>query len=255
MRMLIDENRGKITPGLAAQFMGDHMDMCSDSMRPVGGIVSQLTNVTSAVFSPADFRFWVADGLSPVCNNTYRGFNLMDELADDAPNGRPDDLTSNDYVNTDDFRALRKYYEAFVSFSIPPTDAGAAFDKIEEAIAVKPDEATYRRVAAKMLLKRGDATAAMAHLNHALESVQSPSERAQAHLLLGFANDLLGKREDATECYRAALKLHESAAADILGSVNRFVVADAKKYAKIPYTAENAGKLEISFDNTSKYDL
>ena len=255
MRMLIDENMGEITPGLAAQFMGDHMDMCSDSMRPVGGIISQLTNVTSAVFSPADFNFWVADGLSPVCNNAYRGFNLMDELADDTPNGRPGDLAPNDYVNTDDFKSLRKYYEALVSFSIPPTDTGAALDKILEAIAIKPEEATYRRVAAKMMLKRGDARAASEHLNHALESVQSPSELAQAHLLLGFASDLLGKREDAAKCYQAALTVAESAGDGILSDVNRFIVVDAEKYSKVPFAEENAKKIEISFDNTSKYDL
>jgi hypothetical protein len=255
MRMLIDENLGEITPGLAAQFMGDHMDMCSDSMRPVGGIISQLTNVTSAVFSPADFNFWVADGLSPVCNNTYRGFNLMDELADDIPNGGPADLAPNEYVNTDDFRSLRKYYDALVSSSIPPTDHGAALQKIEEAIAIRPGEATYRRVAAKILLKRGDAGVAAEHLEHVLEAVQSPSERAQAHLLLGFARDLLGKREDATKCYEAALKIGESAGDGVLADVNPFVIADAKKYSTVPFTGESAKKIEISFDNTAMYDL
>jgi len=190
-----------------------------------------------------------------VCNNAYRGFNLMEELAEGASDGRPDDLAPNDYVNTDDFKALRKYYEALVSFSIPPTNAADAFDKIEEAISIKADEAIYRRVAAKMLLKRGDAEAASLHLERALESVQSPSERAQSHLLLGFANDLLGRREDAIKCYQDALKVAESAGDDILESVNRFVVADATKYSILPFTKEKAKKIEISFDNTSKYDL
>lgn len=258
MRMLIDDNRGGITPALAAQFMGDHMDMCSGGMRPVGGIVSQLTNVTSAVFSPADFDFWVADGLSPVCNNAYRGFNLMDELADDGggdDGGRPADLAPNDYVDTDDYKALRIYYEALVSFTIPPTDEKAALDKVGEAIALKPDEAIYRRLAAKMLLTRGDAEAASEHLRRTLECLQSPSELAQTHLLLGFACDLMGRRDDAAECYRETLKVADSAEDGILACVNRFVVADARKYSKAPFAIENAKKIEISFDQTSKYDL
>jgi hypothetical protein len=255
MRMLVDERAGVITPAVAASFMGDHMDMCSDSMRPVGGVISQLTNVTSAVFTPADFNFWVADGLSPVCNNTYVGFNLMRELADDAPDARPADLAPNDYVDTDDYKALRVYYEALVSFTIPPVDKKAAFEKVCEAIALHPDEAIYRRLAAKMALRRGDVEAASEHLGSALGCVQSPSELAQTHLLLGFASDLSGNRGEATQRYREALSIADAADDGILACVNRFVVADARKYSTAPFTFENAGKIEISFDSTAKYDL
>jgi hypothetical protein len=255
MRMLLREHMGRITPQLAAQFMGDHMDMCSDSLRPVGGIISQLTNVTSAVFHPADFVFWVADGLSPVCNNTYVGFNLMDELGDNGSGVEPAALAPNEYVETTDFEGLRKYYEAMVSFTVPPADARAALDKLEEAVALRPEEAIYRRMTAKMLLRRGDATAAAQHLTHALECGQGPSELAQTQVLLGFSNDLLGMRDDAVRCYREALKIAGSTREDILSSVNRFVVADAEKYSRVPFTSADAKKIEISFDIVSKYDL
>jgi hypothetical protein len=255
MRMLLEENRGKIDSALAAQFMGDHMDMCSDSMRPAGGVISQIINVTSAVFSPADFNFWVADGLSPVCNNPYRGFNLMDELADRGPNGRPPDLKPNSYVDTDDYVALRKYYEAMVSFSIPPTDETAALEKIEQAIDASPEEALYRRLAAKMLLRRGSHETAREHLKNALECVQSASELAQTQLLLGFADDLLGARSEAVTRYQEASKIAESAGEDVISGVNRFVIADAKEYSRVPFTPKDTKKIEISFDITSKYDL
>jgi hypothetical protein len=255
MRMLLDENKGNITPALAASFMGDHMDMCSDNMRPVGGIISQLTNVTSAVFSPANFDFWVADGLSPVCNNSYTGFNMMDEFDNDGQEATPADLAPNDYVETDDYRALRKYYEALVSFTIPPTDSGEALDRIGEAISIKPDEATYRRVAAKILLRQGDPGAASEHLGETLGCVQSPSELAQAHMLMGFASDLLGNRGAAQSRYREALKVADSAGEGILSCVNRFVVADARKFSETPFTPDDLGRIELNFDNTSKYDL
>ena len=255
MRVLTRENRGAITPELAAQFMGDHMDMCSDSMRPVGGIISQGTNLTSAVFRPTNFDFWVADGLSPVCNNTYLGFNLMDELTGGGAPVEPKVLPPNEYVLTDDYKALRKYYEAAVSFMIPPVDEKAAFNKLNEAIAIKPDEAIYHRLAARMLLRQGDAATASEHLKQALECVQSPSELAQTHLLLGFASDLLGRRSEALGCYREALKIAERAEDGILSCVNRFVIGDAEKYSRVPFTSKDIKKIEISFDITSRYDL
>jgi hypothetical protein len=255
MRMLTKEHAGTITPELAAQFMGDHMDMCSDSMRPVGGIISQGTNLTSAVFHPANFDFWVADGLAPVCNNTYVGFNLMDELADDGSSRDLTNLPPNDYVHTDDYKALRKYYEAAICFMIPPTDEKAALEKLKEASAIKPDEAIYQRLVGLMLLRRGDAVAASEHLRRALECVQSPSERAQAHLLLGFANDLLGKRDDAVECYKGARGVGDPDDDNILTCVNRFITMDAEKYSGIPFTKEHAAKLEVSIEITGRYDL
>ncbi|RJP72597.1 MAG: hypothetical protein C4532_05890 [Candidatus Abyssobacteria bacterium SURF_17] len=255
MRMLIHENKGKITPELAAQFMGDHMDMCSDSLRPAGGIISQVSNLTSVVFRPSNFDFWVADGLSPVCNNAYRGFNLMEELADGYGTAKPTMLEPNEYVKTPDYTALRKYYEAMVSFTVPPTDENAALAHLEEAIALRPQEALYRRLTARMLLRRARAADAAEHLRRALECVQSPSERAQAHLLLGFANDLLGRRNDAVQCYQDALNVPSSGKNGVLSAVNPFVLADAKRFAQAAFSSDDAKKIEVSFEIIAKHDL
>jgi tetratricopeptide (TPR) repeat protein len=179
----------------------------------------------------------------------------MDELADRGPNGRPPDLKPNSYVETDDYAALRKYYEAMVSFSIPPTDETAALEKLEQAIGAKPEEALYRRLAAKMLLRRGSHETAREHLKNALECVQSASELAQTQLLLGFADDLLGARGEAVKRYQEASKIAESAGEDVISGVNRFVIADAKEYSQVPFMPKDTKKIEISFDITSKYDL
>ncbi len=255
MRMLLSEHTGRITPALAARFMGDHMDMCSDSMRPVGGIISQVTNQTSVVFSPATFDFWVADGLAPVCNNPYTGFNLTKELAEDDAEAAPAVLEPNEYVRTPDYQALRKYYDAMVAYLIPPTDRKAAVKHLDEAIALKPDETIYRRLAAKLLLRAGDAAAACAHLTHAVECSQSPSELAHTRLLLGFSHDLQGNRQDAVKCYNETLKGAESAGAGVLESINPLILADARKYSEAPFTAKQAGRIEINFEVVSKYDL
>jgi hypothetical protein len=253
MRMLLNQKRGKINPRLAAQFMGDHMDMCSDTIRPVGGIISQFTNMTSVVFSPAAFDFWVADGPAPVCNNTYHGFNLMIELTDGASS--PQALPPNEYAGSREYEALRKYYDAVVHFTIPPCDSDAALASLEEAIALCPDEAIYRRLAGKLLLSQWDAGAAQEHLTRALDCVQSPNERAQAYLLLGFAHDLQGKREEALKSYREVIYLSSGNGSNVLSAVNRFVLNDAEKFSKVPFTLHDTKDIEVNFEIVAKYDL
>jgi hypothetical protein len=255
MQMLLNENQGKITPLMAAQFMGDHADMCSDSLRPAGGIISQVTNLTSAVFSPANFNFWVADGLAPVCNNAYIGFNLMNELADTPSEINPQVLPPNQYVQSQAYKGLRKYYDAMVHFLVPPCDIEAALASLEEAVALCPDEALYRRIAARLLLSQWDAGAAAAHLAKALECVQSPNELAQTRLLLGFTCDLQGKREDALQQYREVLNSASDNSSNILSAINKFVLADAKKYSHSPYTLTDTKELEVNFEIVGKHDL
>ena len=221
----------------------------------MSGRCSSICSTRSAVFRPVDFDFWVADGLAPVCNNTYVGFNLMEELADNGSTKDPGTLSPNDYVKTDDYRALRKYYEAAVNFMVPPTDEDAAFRKLEEAIEIKPDEVIYRRLASLMLLRKGEASRALEHLRLALDCVQSTSELAQAHLLLGFANDLLGNRDSALGCYEEVLGIASSAEDGILACVSRFVAVDAEKYSRVQFTLENAKKLEVNIEITGRYDL
>ncbi|RJP21668.1 MAG: hypothetical protein C4520_09525 [Candidatus Abyssobacteria bacterium SURF_5] len=255
MRMLLNENRGKIDSGMAARFMGDHMDMCSDSLRPVGGIISQVINITSAVFSPASFDFWVADGPAPVCNNTYVGFNLMDELAESPSRTIPQTLAPNEYAQSRNYQGLRTYCDALMNFVIPGGDENAVLPKLEEAIALCPDEAIYRRLAGIYLLSQWDASAAASQLTAALECVQSPNERAQTILLLGFANDLQGNRNEALKLYQQVLDLGSNNGADILSAVNQFVLADAKKYLHVPYTVNDTKDLELNFEIVGKYDL
>lgn len=255
MGMLLAQHWGEIDPRLAAQFMGDHMDMCSESLRPVGGIISQVTNITSVVFSPSDFNFWVADGPGPVCNNTYRGFNLLSELSDVPSDVKPQTLAPNEYARSEDFVALRKYYDAVVSASVPPCDLDASLASLEAAVELCPREPIYRRMAAKLLLSHGNAAAAAEHLLRALECPQSPSEQAQALLLLAFARDLEGGREQAINLYRQVLGMRPGDEKRLLASINRFVLADARKYLLTPYTPREAKHLEVNFEISAKYDL
>ncbi|MBI4830808.1 MAG: hypothetical protein HY801_04480, partial [Candidatus Lindowbacteria bacterium] len=240
MRTLMQENMGKINPQVAAKIMGDHMDMCSGTIRPAGGIIAQVINLTSAVFRPATLDFWAAHGPTPMCHNAYTGFNLMQELDGKGSSVEPAILDPNDYVQSDSYKALRKYHEALVSSMVPPTDEEAALKRLEEAIALKPDEAIYRRIVSQMLIRKGDAAKATEHLRRAIECEQSRNELAQTYLFFGFANDLAGKRNEAIKCYEKVLQMADSGEANVLADVNPLVIADAGRRLKVPFRPKDA---------------
>jgi isopenicillin-N N-acyltransferase-like protein len=261
MRQLLDENRGQIDPQKAAHFMGDHWDVCAEDVRPSGLIISTLANVTSAVFDPTSFDFWVAAGPSPAANNPYTGFNLMRELDGDPYDVDPPHLTPNPYVESDAFQALRNYYDVMVRLTIPPINASRALEILQELVRTWPNEGGYRLILAKLLLKRGQATAAREHLVHTSGRI-SASERAQIHLLIGFTHDLEGTRNQALMYYHEALRTQTetemetpgTGERDPLRTINPFVLSDARKHLRTPFTIKDAAKIEVSPDMSGLYD-
>jgi isopenicillin-N N-acyltransferase-like protein len=257
MRQLLDESQGKIDPQRAAHFMGDHWDMCSEDTRPTGHIISTLKNVTSAVFDPTGLSFWVAPGPSPVANNPYLGFSLMGELAGEPYTVDPPRLAPNPYAESDLFAALRRYYDVMVKLTIPPTDERRALEILQELVRQWPDEVGYRLILAKMLLKGGQAAAAREHLAQMSGHI-SVSERAQIHLLIGFTHDLEGTRNQALIHYREVLKtgteLPHAGEEDPLKTVNPFVLRDARKHVRRPFTIRDAARVEVSPDMSGLYD-
>jgi hypothetical protein len=261
MRQLLDQNQGQVDPQRAAHLMGDHWDMCAEDARPTGHIISRLLNVTSAVFDPVSFDFWVAAGPAPAANNPYVGFNLMHELAGEPYAVDPPRLAPNPYAESDLFPALRRYYDVKVKLTIPPTDEQGALEILGELVRQWPDEAAYRLILAKMLLKQGQATAAREHLAQMSGHI-SPSERAQIHLLIGFTHDLEGTRDQAVIHYREAVRAGTGAEMNVphtperdpLKTVNPFVLSDARKRIRRPFTIRDAAGIEVSPDMSGLYD-
>ena len=261
MRQLLDGNRGQVDPQRAAHFMGDHWDMCSEDTRPTGHIISTLANVTSAVFDPTGLNFWVAAGPSPVANNPYVGFSLTGELAGEPYAVDPPRLAPNPYVESDLFPALRRYYDVMVKLTIPPTDEQRALEILQELVRQWPDQAGYRLILAKMLLKGEQAAAAREHLAQTSGNI-SASERAQIHLLIGFTHDLEGTRDKALIHYREALRAEtgaemrvpQVAERDPLKTINPFVLSDARKHIRMPFTIKDAANVEVSPGMSGLYD-
>ena len=254
MRQLLEENQGQIEAQKAASFMGDHLEVCSGDVRPSGHIIGTLSNVTSAIFKPGSFDFWVASGLAPAANNSYYGFNLKDELEGRGGSTSPEYLEPNQYTKTKAFGVLRRYYDVLTALTLPPVDAKLGGQIVKMVVEAEPEQAAYRLVAGRMALKAQDYEAAEDHIGTALRLKISPSERAQAHLLLGFTYDLEGQREQALHCYQQVAKLGESGEGDILRSINPFVLADASRFNQRPYNRQDLDRLEVAPDMAGEYD-
>lgn len=255
MRWLLDQHRGTVDVSKAARFMGDHLDMCSGSLRPSGHVIGTLMNLTSAVFKPGSLDFWVASGPAPAANNTFFGFNLHEELRGDPHLVELPELGGNPYAETSLFQALRKYYQAVLWLTIPPIDGEAAYKVVQELTREYPDEVAYLLVGAKMALKQGDSLTAHQHLTHAANLPVSRSETAQINLLLGYCQDLDNNRPRALDYYRSVIESAEAGEVSVLRTINPFVLAEAERRIRKAFNVEDAGKIEISPVMEANYDL
>jgi hypothetical protein len=254
MEEMISDYSGSITLQRAAQFMGDHMDMTSGELRPFGNVIATLGNLTSVVFKPEDFTFWVADGLAPVCNNSFVGFDFKKELQGSAYLITPQVLESNDYAQTASFEVLRQYYPIRVAAVLPPFYRDGLVEKVSEIVHKIPGEVAYRLLLAKLLFRGGQIDEAANQFHLLVDYALSPNEQAQVMLFLAYTYDLRGQRENAMRCYTDLLYKTQSPKQDHLTALNPFVLADAKKYLRDPFTSKDRSKIEISMDMNSSYD-
>jgi len=255
MRMMLETHAGSIDPHMAAGFMGDQWNMGAMCDRPVGHVIGTLSNLTSVVFTPANFDFWVADGPMPVCNNPFTGFNMMAEFKGEPAEIKPAALMPNPYVNSEAFSVLRQYAQVKIMMTIPPFDAAGALRLLEEVILRSPQEGAYRLIAARMYLRRGETSGAAAHLRILEKCVLSTSEMAQAALLQGFSCDLSESRQDALKFYRKAVSYADENQEDVLKTVNPLILANARKYMNTPFTISDAYQMDLSMDLGSQHDI
>lgn len=254
MESLLLDNAGSITPQRAASFMGDHLDMTSGDIRPFGHVIATLGNLTSVVFKPQESTFWVADGLAPVCNNTYIGFHFLKELQGSAYTLAPQVLEPNEYVKTASFEALRAYYPIRVKAVLPPFQRDDLEARVREIVHRIPGEVVYRILLAKILFLQGKIDESAVQFRMLVDHALSPSEQAQVMLFLGFTYDLRGERERAARCYTDILYKTQSPRQDTLTAINPFILADAQKFLRTPFTKESQRRIEISMDMGSYYD-
>jgi hypothetical protein len=247
---LIAGNFGRITPGLAAGFMGDHVDFVTKTERGTGITVGAANNVTSMVFSPEEGLIWIATGSEPACNSPFVAFDFRAWLNGTEPR-KPAPLPGYRWRDPSREKGLRAYMRAYAASEENPEDTAAVLEHLDEAVKADPGEPIYARMKAIIELQNGDYKNAAALLVHSLSLTQSNNEKAHSHFLAGLAFDLLGERGKALEHYRAVERLHGRYGADVLTGINGMLRGLGARYMKRAFTVKEINDIPAGFSSES----
>lgn len=253
LMQLIDAHRGAITPALAAAFMGDHIQYTTGLERAGGHVVGVADNENSMVFVPDDLRLWVAGGAAPVCNNPYRGFDLMRELEGSAYSVNPSFLKP--YVIKDPHikHGLQEFMKAYAIKEGNPDDNESIIRHLKEAIRHDPGESHYRRLLAKYYIHGAKYDEALSVMEKSPTLKQSFRETGNGFLIRGIIHDLRGERSKAMEYYKRIEEMHKVRQKDDWFSMNLFLLAFARKYARMPFSTQNLGEQSIGLEFVDPY--
>jgi len=240
MEQLLAENFGKIDPQKGAEFLSDHWDNNTRRSRATGDVIAQFNNVQSVVVDSTAMNIWLALGPAPVSNNRFVGFNFEDGF-----NGKFTELADLHGTWEQDPRAagLRLYIQAEDEFSYR-SDFAAACEKLQQALAIDPQEPVYAQIRGLILLRLGKPEEAAAMFQQALALPQTAPKQSLGHLWLGRSYDLMGKREQAAAEYR---KISD------LSPVDPRVKSAAERGLKHPFTRKAAASLSVDFGSGDGY--
>ena len=195
---LVEQGRGQ--GGLDAvglqRLLDDHIDP-GDPERPrgCGAIIAQALSVKSIVAEPASQAIHVSVATAPTGRGPYArvpwcwdGDVGTSIVAVDAALGSPDPAAA----AFEHFVEANRIAEVFHSMS-------AAFPEIERAIALCPDDPSYRFIAGAMLMQAQDEPGALAHFERGLMHERIGFRRGQLLLWGSRAADLCGCRARAAE--------------------------------------------------------
>lgn len=230
---LLQANYGAITPARAAQIMGDHVDPVVNRERGVGFTVGSLSTVESAVFAPADGRFWVATGGEPVWNNAYRGYSFADLFAG-GHGPYPETLPGYQWQDASHQAALMEYMRAFIAHKEDPQAPDRVMPMVAKAGSLDPGEPIYMRLYASFLIQQGDYATARSILEKSLTLPQAVNEKAVAYLLIAQTLDGEGKRAEAAAMCRKIVELRDAQGRDYFQGISDMLFARARKGLKKP---------------------
>jgi tetratricopeptide (TPR) repeat protein len=245
LRDAIQENYGRINVQRAVDLISCNLDLASGSTRLLGDFPAQAATLTSVIFEPGHGNFWVADGVPPaVCYNTYRGFNLFDELEGRGARTRlPSYRRSRTPVlQGTRFRPVGRAARSslrYLTLSQEVLKRGKvhpAVRHLERAIALCPDPG-YEVLLGILCLLDGQDERALETFRRVRGGSPFPPVKAQALALWeARALDLLGRRAEARECYRELLA--EPALARDLGAAARRSLRRPFRRSRLPRTLE-----------------
>jgi len=191
LEMLVAEHRpsGGMSVEALQNALADRVDPSAPhAARGCGAVVSQPATVKSIVACPEERAIHVSVGPAP----TSRGPYVRVDWSWDGPVGgreleRVDVPASTDPAE----RAFDCYTEAS-RLDRQVDDWRGALAQLEQAIALQPDDPSYRLMAGVLTMRTGDFAVARAHLEAGLETETIPLRRGQLLLWASRAADAAG---------------------------------------------------------------
>lgn len=193
MKDLIQKHFGKLSPKLAPALLSDHFDMILGHDRSVGNVIAQNMNVMSSIFDLTEMKIWIADGQSPTCYGTYRGFNFEDGFTGEF--SEVEDYPG-PYTNSKTHEGVRYYIQAERAVYHHKNYKQAA-DLLLKAMKCDKNEFLYPCIAGICLIFAREYENAIDLLLKANELDDLPQRKGLGKLWLARAYQLLGNGDQA----------------------------------------------------------
>ena len=223
---LLREWAGSLDPRKMGEILAD----IGDGPCRIRGSIAMVLTVGSTVFRPEDGVVWVANGDSPTSHHTFVPFSL--ETKDHAPEEGSFEACELSAAERQAFERFRRAYLAYVD----DHDVPRARREVAAACELQPGQSVYHALLGLLALTDGDAGAALAKLDRAIELGHEDEARLAAfHLWRARALDVLGRRRDALRDYRRVLGLRADRAVDVA----------ARRGLSRSYTSGRARRLHI----------
>lgn len=197
VRERLAEDAGSLDVRGMADIIGD----TGDSDCRIRESIAMVLTVASCVFRPEDGVVWVGKGQAPTSHGDFVPFDLrtMGHAPEHGSFGVGPD------PETPHARAFELFRQAYIAY-IDERDLERAFELLDEARCLAPDQALYHWLTGMMALLGDRPEEATRAFTRALDVGHPDAERVGAmHLWRARAHDLSGRRRDAERDYRLAL--------------------------------------------------
>lgn len=230
-------SHSRITAARMAGLLGDHFDPLAGTERSAGFSISRITNMSSAVFSLHDRRFWVSESPAPTSKGGYVGFDLDAELEGKRSavgrleGGKPPGIKTT--------AAQDRYLDAYKEY-VGSGDINRVLLIVSECASIDPLEATFPLMEGILRAMLGNFRGALTSVERAVELEGVDLKKKVAMLWSARIMDLLERRDRSVTVY-----------AELADDPDNppILVKAAARGRRRPYPGKNLAGLMLDFTN------
>ncbi len=212
LNQLIREHYNFISPAICAKFLGDRYDITSEKERIFGYSVSQNFTISSVIFAPERKSFWVASGITPVCNYDYIPFSFDYNTSKTLE--KPV-LEGTIFKNNNLKESINLIIQAHETYE--NKDYKKSFELLNEAKKLcGTKEPTIFFLCGLVCLKMNEYLKSLDLLQTAYDNELDVYKSGVIKLWLGRVMDLLGDRNKALKQYRYVRQMNKDVYGDII---------------------------------------